>query len=56
MIFLILKEYVFFKNENNTKPLAVSSETFFNKQSILYVNICFREHVKENLFNLVHVK
>ena len=32
------------------------ANTFFNKQIILYVNICFREHVEENLFNLVHVK
>ena len=28
----------------------------FHKQSILYINICFKKHVEENLFNLMHAK
>ena len=47
---------VFFKDENNTKLLVVLSEhVFFHKQNILYINICFKKHVEENLFNLMHV-
>ena len=30
------------------------ANTLFHKESILYINICFRKHVEKNLFNLVH--
>ena len=33
-----------------------SEQVFFHKQSILYINICFKKHVEENLFNLMHAK
>ena len=47
--------YVFFKGGNNTKPLVVSKEhLFFDKKNILYINICFKKHVEQNLFNLMH--
>ena len=26
----------------------------FHEQSILYINICFRKHLEENLFNVRH--
>ena len=29
---------------------------FFYKQNILHINICFKKHVEENLFNLMHAK
>ena len=32
------------------------STVFFRKQNILYINICFKKHVEENLFNLMHAK
>ena len=57
MSFLILKTYVFLKDENNTKPVVVSSEhAFFHKQNILDINVCFKKHVEVNLFNIMHVK
>ena len=57
MSFLILKTYVFLKDENNTKPVVVSSElAFFHKQNILDINVCFKKHVEVNLFNVMHVK
>ena len=56
-IFFDFETYIFFKDENKTKPPVVSSElVFFHKQNILYINICFRRLAEENLVKLVHVK
>ena len=56
-IFSNFKNLCLFKDDSNAKPLVILSvHAVFHKQSILYINICFKKHVEENLFNLIHAK